>query len=141
MSYMKKLPSNPTRDQLVAWKIQNGECGLLRADWSTPCAKRGGPINPNPDHPGLVGFPGENGFCTCSGCQYFLGLEFDSYVCTHPNARAVAAQALAEAIRRWEEEQGLLAALAATPQCAQEPEPEPEPEMPGQAEGGQLSLF
>lgn len=141
MSYMKKLPSNPTRDQLVAWKIQNGECGLIRQDFSTACPRRNGPVNPSPDHPRMVGFPGENGFCTCSGCQHFLGLEFDSYVCTHPNAHAVAAQALVEDIRRWEEEQGLLAAQAATPQCAQEPQPEQEPETPGQVAGGQLSLF
>ena len=141
MSYMKKFPSNPTRDQLVAWKIQNGECGLLRADWTAPCPRRNGPVNPSLDHPRMVGFPGENGFCTCSGCQHFLGLEFDSYVCTHPNAHAVAARALAEAIRRWEEEQGLLSVQAATPQRAPEPESEPEPETPGQAEGGQMSLF
>jgi hypothetical protein len=51
VSYMKKLPSNPTRDQLVAWKIQNGECGLLRADWTAPCPRRNGPVNPSPDHP------------------------------------------------------------------------------------------
>ena len=139
MSYMKKLPSNPTRDQLVAWKIQNGECGLIRQDFSTACPRRNGPVNPSPDYPRMVGFPGENGFCTCSGCQYFLGLEFDSYICTHPNARAVAAQALAEAIRHWEEEQGVLATQSAMPQPRQEPEPEPEP--PDQPAGGQLSLF
>ena len=104
MSYMRKLPRNPTRDQLVAWKIQNGECGLLPNDFSAVCPKRGGPVNANPNHPRLVGFPGESGYCTCSGCQHFLGLEFNSYVCTHPNAHAVAAQALAETIRRWEEE-------------------------------------
>jgi hypothetical protein len=136
---MKKLPSNPTRDQLVAWKIQNGECGLLRADWSVRCPMRNGPVNPSPDHPRIAGFPGENGYCTCSGCQYFLGLEFDSYVCTHPNAHAVAAQALAEAIRCWEEELGLLATHSAMPQPRQKPEPEPE--APDQAAGGQLSLF
>lgn len=139
MTYMKKLPGNPTRDQLVAWKIQNGECGLLRADWTAPCPRRNGPVNPSLDHPRMVGFPGENGFCTCSGCQYFLGLEFDSYVCTHPNAHAVAARALAEAIRRWEEEQGQRAVKSAPPQRAQEPEQEPE--TAGEAEGGQLSLF
>ena len=139
MSYMKKLPSNPTRDQLVAWKIQNGECGLIRQDFSTACPRRNGPVNPSPDHPRLVGFPGENGYCTCSGCQHFLGLEFDSYVCTHPNARGVAAQALAEAIRRWEEAQGLVTAKSAPLQCA--PEPEPEPKTPAQPAEGQLSLF
>lgn len=139
MSYMKKLPSNPTRDQLVAWKIQNGECGLIRQDFSTACPRRNGPVNPSPDHPRMVGFPGGNGFCTCSGCQHFLGLEFDSYVCTHPNAHAIAAKALAEAIRRWEEEQGLLAAQADAPQCIQESEQEPD--TLDQATGGQLSLF
>jgi hypothetical protein len=139
MSYMKKLPSNPTRDQLVAWKMQNGECGLIRQDFSTACPRRDGPVNPSPDHPRMVGFPGENGFCTCSGCQHFLGLEFDSYVCTHPNAHAVAARALAEAIRRWEEEQGQRAVKSAPPHRAQEPEQEPE--TPGEAAGGQLSLF
>ena len=139
MSYMKKLPSNPTRDQLVAWKIQNGECGLIRQDFSTACPRRNGPVNPSLDHPRMVGFPGENGFCTCSGCQHFLGLEFDSYVCTHPNAHAVAARALAEAIRRWEEEQGQRAVKSAPPQRAQEPGQEPE--TPDQDAGGQLSLF
>ena len=139
MSYMKKLPSNPTRDQLVAWKMQNGECGLIRQDFSTACPRRNGPVNPSPDHPRMVGFPGENGFCTCSSCQHFLGLEFDSYVCTHPNARAVAAKALSEAIRRWEEEQGQRAVKSAPPQRAQEPGQEPE--TPDQDAGGQLSLF
>ena len=139
MSYMKKLPSNPTRDQLVAWKIQNGECGLIRQDFSTTCPMPNGPVNPSPDHPRMVGFPGENGFCTCSGCQYFLGLEFERYVCTHHNAHAVAAQALAEAIRRWEEEQGLLATQVATPERTQKPKQEPE--TPGEAAGGQMSLF
>ena len=55
MSYMKKLPSNPTRDQLVAWKIQNGECGLIRQDFSTVCPRRNGPVNPSLDHPRMVG--------------------------------------------------------------------------------------
>ena len=104
MSYMRKLPSSPTRDQLVAWKIQNGECGLLPNDFSVSCPKRNGPVNPHPDRPGRVGWPGASGFCTCSGCQYFLGLDFNSFVCTHTNAHTVAAQALADAIRRWEEE-------------------------------------
>jgi hypothetical protein len=139
MSYMKKLPSNPTRDQLVAWKVQNGECGLLRADWTAPCPRRNGPVNPSPDHPHMVGFPGENGYCTCSGCQYFLGLEFESYVCTHPNARAVAARALAEAIRRWEEEQGQRAVKSALLQPVREPAQDPE--TPAETEASQLSLF
>jgi hypothetical protein len=139
MSYIKKLPSNPTRDQLVAWKIQTGECGLIRQDFSTACPRRNGPVNPSPDHPRMVGFPGENGFCTCSGCQYFLGLQFDSYVCTHPNAHAVAAKALAEAIRHWEEEQGQGAVESAPLQRAQEPAQEPE--TPDQVAEGQLSLF
>ena len=139
MSFMKKLPANPTRDQLVAWKMQNGECGLIRPDWQAPCPKRGGPVNPHRDHPGKVGFPGENGYCTCSGCQHFLGLELDNYVCTHPNAHAVAARALAEAIRRWEEAQGMHTA-ASIPQQS-ERTPEPKPEEPVQAEGAQLNLF
>ena len=139
MSFMKKLPANPTRDQLVTWKMQNGECGLIRPDWETVCPKRGGPVNPNPAHPGKVGFPGADGYCTCSGCQDFLGLEFDNYVCTHPNAHAVAARALAEAIRRWEEAQGLVTAKPAPPKRT--PEPEPEPKTPVQPAEGQLSLF
>lgn len=76
---------------------------MILADLSTRCPKRGGPVNPNRDHPGLVGFPGENGYCTCSGCEHFLGLDWNNYVCKHPGARAAAARALAERIRQWEE--------------------------------------
>ena len=139
MSFMRKLPARPTRDQLVAWKMQQGECGLIRQDFSTKCPKRQGPVNPHPDHPGKVGFPGENGYCTCSGCPYFLGLELDSYVCTHPNARAVSARALAEAIQRWEEEQGLQRQEPAPPE--REEAANTEPDEPCQAEEGQMVLF
>ena len=128
MSYMKSLPKNPTRDQLIAWLQQTGGCGLLLADFSTRCPKRGGPVNPNPEHPGLVGFPGENGYCTCSGCEHFLGLDWNNYVCKHPGARAVAARALGERIRQWEESQ--TRADRPEPQVeAKEAEPQPAPEQ------------
>jgi len=88
-----------TRDQRIAEARRTGQCGLILADFSTCCPRRNGPVNANPDHPSKVGYPGANGYCTCSGCEHFLGLDWNNYVCTHPNARAVAARALAERIR------------------------------------------
>ncbi|MBN1661925.1 MAG: hypothetical protein JXA93_26260 [Anaerolineae bacterium] len=135
---MKSLPARPTRDQLIAWKMQNGECGLIRPDWSLACPRRNGPVNPNPDRPRMIGFPGGDGYSTCSRCDHFLGLWLDSYVCTHPNAHAVAVRALAEAIQRWEEKQD--PHTAATPSRPEE-KTELQPKQPAQAEERQLDLF
>lgn len=134
-----------TRDQRIAEAKRTGQCGLILADWSTPCPKRNGPVNPSSDHPGKVGFPGANGFCTCSGCEHFLGLDWNNYVCTHPNARAVAARALAERIRAWEESRAPAGQIQAQPEPPPRPESEP-PQAPSpqpEPEKGptQLSLF
>ncbi|MBN1658004.1 MAG: hypothetical protein JXA93_06355 [Anaerolineae bacterium] len=138
MSFIKSLPARPTRDQLIAWKIQNGECGLIPQGFMAPCPRKVGPINPNPDHPRMVGFPGGDGYSTCSKCDHFLGLWLDSYICTRPNARAIAARALAEAIRRWEENQEPHGeAMLSQP----EEKTEPQPEQPAQAGERQLELF
>ena len=105
MSCMKKKPRNPTRRQLVAWKMQTGQAAVMADDWSTICPRRQGPANPSPDHPRRVGFPGESGFCTCSGCRHFLGLgDLGGYVCDHPEARATAARAMAARLAAQEEE-------------------------------------
>jgi hypothetical protein len=136
MSYMTSLPKNPTRDQLIAWLQQTGGCGLILADFSTRCPRRSGPVNPSTDYPGLVGFPGENGYCTCSGCEHFLGLDWNNYVCKHPGARAIAARALAERIRQWEESQARTAQL--------EPQVEAtaaEPQPPSKQQQAQMALF
>ena len=88
-----------TRYQRIQRLLTGGECGLLPFDLSCACPKRGGPTEPHPDHPGRVGL------LTCQGCTYNGGLHFQNRVCTHANARQVAARWLADAIQRWEEQQ------------------------------------
>ena len=92
-----KRPKHETRYQRIQRLIEDGDCGLLPLNFSCPCAKRGGPEHPHPDHPEKVGF------LTCNGCQYNAGLYVDNRVCTHPQARQMAARWLAEAIKAWEE--------------------------------------
>ena len=92
-------PKSETRYQRILRLIEDGECGLLPLNYTCPCPRRNGPEQPHPDHPGKVGF------LTCSGCQYNTDLYLDNRVCTHPQARQVAARWLAEAIRAWEERQ------------------------------------
>jgi hypothetical protein len=87
-----------TRYQRMHHLIREGQCGLLPIDFRCDCPKRGGPDQPHPDHPGKVGF------LTCRGCGHHVDLYFNNRVCTHPKARQVAAQWLAEAIRAWEEQ-------------------------------------
>ena len=77
-----------TRYQRIHRLMKDGACGLLPFDFSCPCPKRSGPEDPHPDHPGLVGF------LTCRGCTYNTDIYFNGRVCTHPNARRVAAKRL-----------------------------------------------
>ena len=95
----RKRPKHETRYQRILRLIEDGECGLLPLNFSCPCPKSGGPEHPHPDHPGKVGF------LTCSGCRHNTDLYLDNRVCTHPQARQVAARWLADAIRAWEERQ------------------------------------
>jgi hypothetical protein len=95
---MAAMSKGETRDQHIYRLMREGQCGLLPLDLSCPCPKRGGPDRPHPAHPGKVGF------LTCQGCEHQTGLHFDNRVCTHPQARQVAARWLAEAIRTWEEQ-------------------------------------
>ena len=97
----RKRPKHETRYQRTLRLIEDGECGLLPMDrqFPCPCPRRDGPERPDPDRPGMVWYR------TCSGCRYFADLYLDNRVCTHPKARKVANQWLADAIRRWEEEQ------------------------------------
>ena len=92
-------PKHETRYQRLFRLIERGQCGLLPLDHTCPCPRRSGPEQPHVDHPGKVGF------LTCNGCPHNADLFLDNRVCTHPNARETAARWLAEAIRRWEEEQ------------------------------------
>jgi hypothetical protein len=66
-------------------------------------------------------------------------------VCTHPQARQMAARWLAEAIRTWEEQHAQMAAAtpretgpAARPQAAL---PSSSPDPPGEEGPSQLSMF
>ena len=91
---------NQTRHQLIEEMIRQGQCGLLATDLTVPCPRRGRPEQPDPRHPGRIGF------LTCSGCAHNAGpWYFQQGACTHPGARQVASQCLAEALRRWEEAQ------------------------------------
>ena len=94
-----RRPRHETRYQRIHRLLKDGECGLLPFDFSCPCPKRGGPQDPHPDHPGLVGF------LTCSGCAYNTDIYFNNHVCTHPNAQAVVAKWLADTIKAWEAQQ------------------------------------
>ena len=111
----RRRPKRETRYQRILRLIEDGGCGLLPLNFSCPCGvyrrylvlrrlprrcpKGGGPEHPHPDHPGKVGF------LTCSGCQHNTDLYLNNRVCTHPQARQVAARWLADAIRAWEERQ------------------------------------
>jgi hypothetical protein len=87
------------RRQLISEALNGGQGAVMSRDYTTPCPKRGGPERPHPDHPGKIGFG------TCSGCKYDLGLFFRGTVCTHPKARQVSAQAMAEAVKEEEGQQ------------------------------------
>ena len=91
-----------TRRERINRLIAEGKCGLLPAAdsyYPCPCPRKSGPEHPDPAHPGMVWH------ATCRGCRYFEGSRFTNYVCSHPQARQVSARHLAEAVRRWEEEQ------------------------------------
>ena len=92
-------PKHQTRYQRIHRLMKDGGCGLLPFDFCCPCPKRHGPEDAHPEHPGQVGF------LTCRGCTYNTDLYFDSRVCTHPNARNVAAKWLADTIKAWEAQQ------------------------------------
>ena len=95
----RRRPKYGTRYQRILRLIEDGECGLLPLDFSCRCPRRAGPPHPHPEHPGQVGH------LTCSGCCHNADLYFTTRVCTHPQARQVAARWRAEAIQRWEAEQ------------------------------------
>lgn len=78
-------------------KLDEGKAAVMSTDHTTPCSKRGGPERPHDDHPGMAGFG------TCNGCRNDLGLFGFGTICTHPKARQVSAQAMAEAIKEFEE--------------------------------------
>jgi hypothetical protein len=131
------MSRSETRYQRILRLIRDGQCGLLPLDLTLPCPKRGGPEQPQAEHPGKVGLG------TCRGCEHQAGLHFHSRVCTHPNARQVAARWLAEAIRR-SEEPGAASAItaprsAAFPATAQAPASDPD--LPKREEPAQLKMF
>lgn len=51
------------------------------------------------DHPGMVGFG------TCNRCRTSLGLFEFGTVSTHPKAKQISTQAMAEAVKEFEESQ------------------------------------
>jgi len=119
--------------------IREGQCGLLPLDLSCSCPRRNGPTQPQPQHPGRVGF------LTCQECEHQAGLYFDNRVCTHPQARQVAARWLAETIRTWEEQH---AQTAAATLCERGPATGPQaalssssPDPPREKGPSQLSMF
>jgi hypothetical protein len=132
-------PQGETRYQRLDRLIEQGLCGLLPLDFSCLCPRLNGPERPHADHPGRVGF------LTCNGCQYNTDLFFTNRVCTHPQARQVAARWLAEAIRTWEEQHTLTS--PARPEEAdqairlQVPLPPSCPDPPKQEGPTQLSMF
>ncbi len=133
------MSKGETRDQHIYRLMREGQCGLLPLDFSCPCPKRNGPDQSHPDHPGQVGF------LTCQGCEYQAGLHFNNRVCTHPQARQVAARCLAEAIRAWEE-QHAPAATATPRKVGQTTEPQAplcpsSPDPPRQEGPTQLTMF
>jgi hypothetical protein len=133
------MAQGETSYQRIQRLIQQGQCGLLPLDFFCSCPKRGGPDVPHPDHPGRVGF------LTCQDCEHQAGLYFDNRVCTHPQARQVAARWLADAIRTWEEQQAQT--TTATPRRTDQPtRPQApllpsSPDPPRQEEPTQLTMF
>ena len=112
MAKTKKLRKNATRTQKVVYYTERKEWGLLPYErWGTPCPKRGGPSNPNSEHPGEIGPAGDDGWGTCNGCKYYQGHWFTCIVCSHSKAAQVAGEVLARDIKRWKEERASQPAL------------------------------
>jgi hypothetical protein len=133
------MATGETRYQRIQRLVGEGKCGLLPLDFTCPSPRRDGPPHPHVDHPGKVGS------LTCQECAHRAGLYFDTRVCTHPQARQVAARWLADAIRHWKQQQGQTAPAKPEPAAPapgiQAPLAASSPDPPRREGPTQLSMY